>query len=194
MMRNTMSVPQSEKNFPRLSTKQKVRGSKERRVIAKLRWAAVLAIIAISVLIAYTHTGSSSPSTPSFPTVHLGDKQLSIELALTLSEQARGLTGRGGIPDGHGLVFVHRSPRRLSYWMNGVDFPLDIGFFTADGVLRELYPLDAQDRNITVSTRDDLLIAVEVRRGWFEDNNVGVGTKLEMAVLKEAIEGRMGLQ
>ncbi|EDY84772.1 hypothetical protein VDG1235_4405 [Verrucomicrobiia bacterium DG1235] len=120
----------------------------------------------------------------------LGDKTLTIELALTQSEQRKGLMGREGIADDHGMLFVYTSPQRMSYWMKNVDFPIDIGFFTADGVLREVYPMYPQDTLARKSIRDDMLYALETRYQWFSENKIRPGAKLDVEAVKKAVASR----
>lgn len=125
-----------------------------------------------------------------FPKVRLGDRALTIELALTRSEQAKGLMFREGIADNHGMLFVYDEPQRMSYWMKNVDFPIDIGFFTADGVLREVYPMYAQDTLSRRSIRDDILYALETRHEWFSENKIRPGAQLDLEAVRKAIDQR----
>lgn len=159
--------------------------------MSTLRWTSrLLAICSILALAACQNAEEPAASDGSFPTVKLGDQELTIELALTQSEQAKGLMFRDGIADDHGMLFVYKSPQRMSYWMKNVDFPIDIGFFTADGVLREVYPLYAQDTFARKSIRDDMLYALETRHEWFRDNDVRPGAQLDLDAVRAAVAAK----
>lgn len=122
--------------------------------------------------------------------ISLGDKTLTMELAITRSEQRKGLMGREGIADDHGMLFIYQEPQRMSYWMKNVDFPIDIGFFTADGVLREVYPMYANDTKSRQSIGDDMLYALETRHRWYSDNNIRPGAQLDLEAVRDAVANR----
>ncbi len=122
--------------------------------------------------------------------VSLGEKTLSIEFAITPNEQRKGLMGRDGIADDHGMLFVYKTPQRMSYWMKNVDFPIDIGFFTSDGVLREVYPMYPQDTLARKSIREDMLYALETPYQWYSKNEIRPGAKLDLEAVHKALAKR----
>ena len=61
--------------------------------------------------------------------------------------------------------------------MRNTHIPLDIGYFTADGILRDLSTLSPR-RDIRRSIRSNLLFALEVNQGWYEKHGVKPGDKL----------------
>jgi len=124
------------------------------------------------------------------PTIAVGGVPLKMELAVSREQQVRGLMGREGIDGDHGMLFVYRAPQRMSFWMKNVDFPIAIGFFTADGTLREVYPMYPNDTLARKSLRDDLLYALEVKAGWFKQNGVKPGAQLDLEAVNKALEQR----
>lgn len=152
---------------------------------SKLLWA-----LSLCVLASCAHESQSTDDPTNFPKVGLGSETLTIELAISRSEQAKGLMHREGIEDGHGMLFVYDTPQQMSYWMKNVDFPIDIGFFTSDGVLREVYPMYAQDTLSRRSIRDDILYALETRHNWFSDNEIRPGAQLDLEAVRKAIDER----
>ncbi len=127
------------------------------------------------------------PDLDGFPTIALGSATLKMELALSQSEQRTGLMRRKGIDEDHGMLFVYQRPTRMSYWMKNVDFPIDIGFFTEDGILREVYPMYAHDTESRRSLRDDLFYALEVKYGWYKRHGIKPGAQLDLEATHEAI-------
>ena len=77
------------------------------------------------------------------------------------------------------MLFVFDRPKQMSFWMRNTHLPLDIGFLTSDGVLREIYPLYPHDENSRKSIRSDLVFALEVNQGWFKRHGVKPGDKFD---------------
>jgi hypothetical protein len=122
--------------------------------------------------------------------VRLGGRTTLLQLALTDREHAKGLMYRESLPRNHGMVFLFDSPQQMGFWMRNTRIPLDIGYFTADGVLREVYPMEPYDENLVRSKRKDLSIAVEMNQGWFAENAVSPGAVLDLSDLAEAVRVR----
>src|SRR5574342_1034425 len=57
----------------------------------------------------------------------IGDRvTLKVELARTMDEKVRGLSGRQGLEPGQGMLFVYDRPQPISIWMKDMRFSLDI--------------------------------------------------------------------
>ena len=70
--------------------------------------------------------------------------------------------------------------------MRNTTLPLDIGYFSEDGILREVYPLFPRDETRVVSRRDDIAYALEMNRGWFKNNGVRAGDSLNLELVERA--------
>ena len=66
------------------------------------------------------------------PSVVLGGKTFSVEIADTQEEHALGLMYRDSMPADHGMIFLfpNEAPRR--FWMKNTRIPLDIMYFDKD--------------------------------------------------------------
>jgi uncharacterized protein len=93
---------------------------------------------------------------------------LQVEVASTPDEQQKGLMFRENLAENEGMLFTFNQPQQASFWMANTAIPLDVGFFTTDGNLREVYALKPFDLNSVKSERKDIQYALEVNRGWFE--------------------------
>ena len=82
------------------------------------------------------------------------------------------------------VVFIFDRPKQMSFWMRNTHIPLDIGFLTKDGVLREVYPLYPFDETSRKSIRSDLLYALEVNQGWFDRHGVKPGDSFDLAKIE----------
>ena len=86
----------------------------------------VLVLVALGVFLAW-RTVISGPNPP-LPqnTVRIGNATFTVELAITTSTQARGLSGRQSLADGAGMLFPFTRPGVQSFWMKDMNFPIDI--------------------------------------------------------------------
>lgn len=122
--------------------------------------------------------------------VELGGKTVQLQFAVTNAEMQRGLMGRRDLGPDQGMIFVYARPQKLSFWMRNTPTPLDIGYFTADGVLREIYAMHPFDETSVPSVRDDLQFAVEMNQGWYQARGVRPGAQLDMDAVREALRAR----
>lgn len=51
---------------------------------------------------------------------------LTVEQALTPRQQTKGLSIKKTLSENHGMVFVYNHDDYLSFWMKGMNFPIDI--------------------------------------------------------------------
>ena len=90
----------------------------------------IIIIAVIVVLIAVFgiwHFVLSRPNPP-LPTnkVTIGNTIFSVEVASTTIEQARGLSGRAGLKNNEGMLFLFNSAGVQNFWMKDMNFPIDI--------------------------------------------------------------------
>ena len=58
--------------------------------------------------------------------VTIGNAVFSVEVASTTIEQARGLSGRNGLGQNEGMLFLFSSQNVQKFWMKDMNFPIDI--------------------------------------------------------------------
>ena len=160
------------------------------------------AMLALAVLASgLASCGDSRPPVPAAPApalrtvadhfdIALGGRVLHLQVAVLQPELERGLMERRKLAADEGMIFIFSNPHTLTFWMHNTPTPLDIGFFTAGGVLAEIYPLLPFDERVVASRRADLQIAVEMRSGWYGDNRIGPGAALDMAAVVSALKAR----
>lgn len=124
-----------------------------------------------------------------FP-ISVGEVSVDMQLAVTTNEMQQGLMGRKDLVEGQGMLFVYNRATQLSFWMRNTPTALDIGFFSSDGVLREIYPLYPFDERPVSSRRTDLQFALEVLQGGFARLGIKPGDKLDIEALSEAMSER----
>ena len=78
----------------------------------------------------------------------------------------------------------------MSFWMRNTPLPLDIGFFSPDGELKEIYTMLPHDETPIRSRSEALTFALEMNLGWFNENGVKPGARLDLAAVREALKAR----
>lgn len=134
--------------------------------------------------------GAEVKDVTAFFPLTVGGRALRVQVAVLEEEMRRGLMGRKDLGPDDGMVFVYPAPRQMSFWMRNTPTPLDIGFFTADGALGEVYPLYPYDETAVSSAGMDYMLALEVNQGWFARHGLKPGAKLDLAQLAEALRAR----
>jgi len=66
--------------------------------------------------------------------LQINGQPLSVALATTTAEKARGLSGCASVPEKSGMYFVYDTPRQVQFWMKDMLIPLDI-IWIADGTV-----------------------------------------------------------
>ena len=85
----------------------------------------VCVVVSFFVLILILlHNSSISPKHIKY--VQIGDVKVKVELALTKEAQEQGLSGRSGLKDDTGMLFVFSYPDKYYFWMKDMHFPIDI--------------------------------------------------------------------
>jgi uncharacterized membrane protein (UPF0127 family) len=64
--------------------------------------------------------------------------KIQCEVMIRPEDMARGMMFRDALPEGRGMLFVHREAGKFSYWMPNVRMPLDIVWMDADRRIVEM--------------------------------------------------------
>jgi uncharacterized membrane protein (UPF0127 family) len=99
---------------------------------------------------------------------------ITVEIARTDEERAKGLMYRKQLPDGEGMLFVFDRDQQLSFWMKNTIIPLSIAFISSDGHIIEIKDMQPNDLNSVQSSRS-VRYALEAPQGWFGRVNVKPG-------------------
>jgi hypothetical protein len=122
--------------------------------------------------------------------IKVGDQTVQMQLAVFPDEMEHGLMGRRDLASNQGMLFLYREPTQMSFWMRNTPLPLDIGFFSAGGELKEIYTMLPYDENPTRSRSNALEFALEMNRGWFNEHGVKPGAVLDLTALREGLKAR----
>jgi len=102
--------------------------------------------------------------------------ELKVEVARTTEETRRGLKFRKNLPTDQGMYFVFEKEELRSFYMRDTRIPLSIAFIRADGIIESVADMIPLDEQSTYSA-GPAKFALEVNRGWFDDNGIRPGDK-----------------
>ena len=122
----------------------------------------------------------------------IGQKSVMLQMAMLASEKARGLMFRDTLALDHGLCFISDRPKQQSFWMRNTRIPLDLAHFDSEGILLEIQQLYPFDETPVKSLHHRIQYSIEMNQGWFQRNNIRLGTKLNLRLLQEVIHARSG--
>ncbi len=119
---------------------------------------------------------ANDPDVSASSTIQLNDRIIRVEIADTPEERERGLSGKGGLAEDEGMLFVFDSDGRYAFWMKDMKFAIDILWISHDGaivhiekgVAPETYPH-------TFAPRREARYVVELPAGFVEKHDVHVG-------------------
>ena len=169
--------------------------------LANVNVATVIALIVLPL--GFATTGCSKDSKPASASaqakpaksssdyfeIGLGSERIRIQLAVTPMEQQQGLMHRRDLGANDGMIFIYKAPQPMSFWMRNTPSPLDIGYFSEDGVLQEVHQLIPFDET-PVRSAQPAKFALEMPKGWYRGHNVRPGARLDMEALGAALAER----
>lgn len=92
-------------------------------------------------------------------------------------ELRQGLMYVDHLPENEGMLFIHPKEEILSFWAKNCLIPIDLAYVSYNGIIGEIKELIPGDETHVISNRP-YKYAVEVNRGWFKRNNIGVGDRI----------------
>lgn len=112
-------------------------------------------------------------------TIRVGGVPLNVEVAIRPEDQSKGLSGRGFLGWGHGMIFLYPTEEIRGFWMRGTELPLSIAFFDAMGMIVHIADMHPHDENM-ITCPVPCRGAVEVNQGWFERNGIALGHMIDL--------------
>jgi uncharacterized membrane protein (UPF0127 family) len=117
------------------------------------------------------------------PSVELGGKSFSVEIADTQEEHALGLMFRDSMPPDQGMIFIFQDEAPRSFWMKNTRIPLDIMYFDKD---LKLVSISANTPPCRVSrcpsypSTAPAMYVLELNAGVASELGVGPGDRLTL--------------
>lgn len=148
----------------------------------KLLVAAMMALVAGTAFAdgaAKKAPAKADPTQMSLAKVKLGGKELTLLVAETDEQRARGLMGIEKMADDNGMIFTYPAPvTKLCMWMKDTKIPLDVAFIDGAGKIVNIETMKPMTTDNHCNTGGPIFFALEMNAGWFEKNNVKPGDSL----------------
>jgi len=140
-------------------------------------------IVIILVIIALVICGYELFMTKKSAEVIVDNKKINVELALTETQRAKGLSGRDHLDADSGMLFVFPKADTYTFWMKDTKIPLDIIWINDNKVVEET-TLEAETSQYTptYTPKNKANYVFEVNAGFVNENNVKVGDKVEIKI------------
>lgn len=143
---------------------------------------AFAAILALALAVACGGDSEGGRLRTATLTVSGGDgvrQELSVELARSAAERARGLMFREELAEDSGMLFVYEQDTETGFWMKDTPIPLSIAFISAEGTIldvQEMEPFSTDLHKPPAPYR----YALEVNQGWFQEGGFAEGDRVEI--------------
>jgi uncharacterized protein len=148
----------------------------------------IVIILTVAGAVLFRYLGSSGQDQRELYNVpvRIGENELLVQIADTAKSREKGLSGRTGLAEGTGMLFVFPQPTQVTFWMKDMNFPLDIIFIRDNRVVSieksapnfpRGTPLEELPRYTSPEPVDMVL---EVPAGWSDSNGVSIGSLLNM--------------
>jgi uncharacterized protein len=161
-------------------------------MLAPMRLLALVLLLILAAACGGDGDGEAAPE--SRPTAVIatdaGEVHITIEVADTDEERARGLMGRTSIPANAGMVFVYPEPTTGAFWMKNTLFPLSIAFYDENGTILRILDMEPcrDDPCPLYDPEVPFIGALEVNQGAFERLGVREGDRIELRGIQTADE------
>lgn len=140
------------------------------------------------ILNMFTIGGQSTDNQPAKTTeVKINGTTINVEVADTNDKRSRGLSGRDGLEENSGMLFVYPAKDSYRYWMKGMKFSIDFIWIDGNRVV-EVYEnaqppaANQSDSDLAIYTpKVPLDKILEVKAGFVRSHNIKVGDSVEVA-------------
>lgn len=132
-------------------------------------------LLCVLMLVACTACASGSPS------VEIGGKSFSVEIADTQEKQVLGLMFRDTMPADEGMIFIFPNEAPRSFWMKNTRIPLDIMYFDKDLIMVSISantPPCRVNRCPSYPSIKPAMYVLELNAGTASELGVGPGDRL----------------
>ncbi len=120
-------------------------------------------------------TAPSPQTTLPRTTLSIGEHVLDVELATDESSREKGLMEKTSLDFNQGMLFVFPRAKQVHFWMKGTALPLSVAYINDKGRIIELHDLKPFNEHPVSSSSLNIIYVLEVRRGWFLENQVLAG-------------------
>lgn len=108
-------------------------------------------------------------------TIIVGAQPVLVEIASTPKTRAEGLMNRDELTANTGMLFIFPDNRTRSFWMKNTRIPLSIAYINSDLEIVRISDMKPFS-TVRVPSLYPARYALEMNRGWFENNDIAKGS------------------
>lgn len=120
--------------------------------------------------------------------LNVGNSNLNIEIANTKEQRAEGLMFRKSLKQNNGMLFIFDKEQQVSFWMKNTLIPLSIAYINKKGEIMEIYDMNPRSLEPVPSKRSTVLYALEVNKGFYKQNKISIGDKINLDTLNNYLK------
>ncbi len=113
--------------------------------------------------------------------LQINDHGLQVDVVRETRDMVKGLSGRKSLCSDCGLLFVYPDYQIRTFWMKGMNFPLDIVWLKDEiivGFEENMQPFDSSRKISTMVSGEQINLVLELNAGWIKKNKVKIGDKV----------------
>jgi len=114
----------------------------------------------------------------------MSNKQLKVEVADTPYAKEQGLMFREELEADSGMIFKFNRPQKLKFWGLNTYIPLSIAFVDNNNKIINIEKISPFSLKC-VGSEANCSIAIEANHDYFEKNNIGIGSSID--IVKDGI-------
>ncbi len=137
----------------------------------------------VAFLLAFSLGAQAQPKPFTKQKITIGAKSFEVEVASTPDQHERGLMFRQSLKNDEGMLFIFEEEAPRSFWMKNTLIDLSIGYFNKKGILIDIQEMKTgkgiPDLQLpSYPSAGPAMYALEMRKGWFDEHKIKLGTKL----------------
>lgn len=138
----------------------------------------IISPLLAAIALAVSPGAFAQNATFSSTTLTIGVNIVHAEVAATAEQREQGLMFREKLAPNAGMVFLFGQPQTICMWMKNTLIPLSVAFIGADGRILNIEEMKAQTLDPHCGLKD-VPFALEMNAGWFKENHLKPGVKVE---------------
>jgi len=147
------------------------------------KFLAIVVIIAVSAasFLFYFNKKEKLSGSAVYRNILIGNSVVKAEVSMTPESREKGLSGRVGLLDGEGMLFIFDKPGFYNFWMKDMNFPIDIIWISENLEIADITEnVEPKSFPKTFSASKPARFVLEVNAGWAEKHSVKTGANVKV--------------
>lgn len=126
------------------------------------------------------------PQPTAFKNLQINDAKIKVEIADSPQKRSKGLGGRVNLGPGEGMLFIFDKAGKHSFWMKGLNFPLDLVYIRDERVIEILPNIQPPSEGQTdvslpiYQPKEEINMVLEVNAGTAQRLNIKAGDTIKL--------------